>query len=114
MVLNKDILDAIRNQKYKLKSVHTKVPQTVNYPASNITNDTPTFDLSRGRRMYRSMHRYPARSLGAKGFDYKKGSCDDFACARGSIIANILRRRVSMEYMNESDDAEDEEHFSFL
>ena len=107
MVLNKDILDAIRNRKYKLK------------PVENLNSDdllsrvdeqcTSNLNLTRGRRMFHSMKQFP--NMYTK--DFSSMGYDNDLSFKGNIIANILKRRVSMEYMNESDDTEDE-NFTFL
>ena len=101
MVLNKDILDSIRNRKYTLKPVAVCVKSPVNY------SPRKTLNLTRGRRMYHSMKQFP------NNYDFKisNDGSKEFS-NRGCIIANILKRRVSMEYINDSDDAEDDT-FSF-
>ena len=103
MVLNKDILDSIRNRKYKLKPV-----AVTNKPPVNHSKDNPIY-LARGRRMYHSMKHFPnTYNNEFKSLDSGFNQNSD----RGCIIANILKRRVSMEYINDSDDDEDDK-FSF-
>ena len=50
----------------------------------------------------------------SKEFYYSKGRHVDDLSHNGNIIARILKRRVSMEYMNESDDDAEDENGSFL
>ena len=60
--------------------------------------------------MYHSMKHFPnTYNIESK---YSKDDLSEIDSNRGCIIANILKRRVSMEYVNDSDDAEDDT-FSF-
>ena len=102
MVLNKDILDAIRNRRYKLKHVDNDTSSNSFSPID--ASSTSNMNLIRGRRMYHSMKQFP--NMHAKDSKYFPSAYSDEI--KGNIIANILRRRVSMEYMNDSDDTEDE------
>ena len=101
MVLNKDILDTIRNRRYTLKPVAVCMKPPANNPSRK------PLSLTRGRRMYHSMKHFP------NTYDFKLSNDESNEFSnRGCIIANILKRRVSMEYVNDSDDAEDDT-FSF-
>jgi hypothetical protein len=108
MVLNTDILDAIRNRKYKLKPVESIDRNDL---LSRVDAQcTSNLNLTRGRRMFHSMKQFP--SMYKKDLQYSSMGYSDDLSLKGNIIANILKRRVSMEYMNESDDTEDE-NFTF-